>query len=92
MSAPGQHRVGRLGEEERRLAVGVAAHLAGVLGVVASDAENAAHREAAAAGDGNRGNRGGSENIVGHGTALLLGTDVPCWPRKIVVVKPRACR
>ena len=37
--------VGGLHEEERRLAVGVVAHLAGVLGVVAADAEDAVHRE-----------------------------------------------
>ena len=48
--------VGGLGEEERRLAAG-AAHLAGVGGVVASDAEDATHGEAVSGpvdGDGGR--------------------------------------
>ena len=45
LAAVGDHSGGRLGEEERRLAVGVVAHLDGVLGVVAPDAEDPTHRE-----------------------------------------------
>ena len=43
-----QDRVRGLGAEERRLAVGAAAHLPGMAGVVAADAEDAAHRKGGA--------------------------------------------
>ena len=43
----GHDRVGRLGEEERRLLGGIAAHLLRVLGVVAADAIDVADREIA---------------------------------------------
>ena len=47
--------VAGLGEEERRLAIGIVSHLAGVVGVVAADAEDAADREEAAAANGHDG-------------------------------------
>jgi len=59
-AAGGHHGIGRLGEEERRFAVRIAPHLARVRGIVAADAEHAAHRETAArTADGHR-RRGGS--------------------------------
>ena len=62
-----QHRVGRLHEEERRLAAGEA-HLLRVLDVVAADAVDAVDREglAARAGDGNDAAGGGCEDMA-HG-------------------------
>src|SRR6266852_759814 len=60
-------RVGRLGEEEGRLAVGVAAHLAGVLGVVASHAVDAPDREhGVGAAHGQRGQVPGRDHVAGH--------------------------
>ena len=61
------HRVGRLGKEKRRFAVGVLAHFPGVLGVVAPDAEDAPYREACGrVRDGDGGPRGRVENVIGH--------------------------
>ncbi len=57
--------VGGLQEEERRLATGEA-HLLGVLGVVAADAIDAAHREGPAAHDGHE-NGGGRGDDEAHG-------------------------
>jgi hypothetical protein len=49
------HGIGRLHEEERRFAVGVATHLNGMGRVVSADAKNAPHgKAAAAAGNGER--------------------------------------
>ena len=64
------HRVGRLGEVEGRLAGRIAAHLDRVLGVIAADAEDAAHREhllAAADRQGGRDRR--RDDVVGHAWA-----------------------
>ena len=55
-------------------AIGIAAHLAGVLGVVAADAEDAADREALlTAFDGQGEDGGGFEDVlvVGHGVGAL---------------------
>lgn len=52
----GNHGVGRLHEEERRLAIRVVAHLAGVLAVVAAHAEHATQGKCGVAiNDGERG-------------------------------------
>jgi hypothetical protein len=79
MQVPGQRGIGNrgagvhdgitgLGEEERRLAVGILAHLAGVGRVVAPDAEDAAHGETSgSAGDGDRRLRWRLNHVVGHG-------------------------
>ena len=69
VGAAGQHGIGRLGEEERLLAIGIATHLAGVLGVVATDAEDAAHREEPATSHGNRGDLRLIDDIAGHARA-----------------------
>ncbi len=65
--------VGRLGEEERRLARGIAAHLADVVGVVAADAEDAADGKQSPALDRNRdlGGRGNDER--GHDGTFSRG-------------------
>ena len=80
-----QHRVGRLHEEERRLAAGEA-HLLRVLDVVAADAVDAVHREGArrAAGDGNDAAAGAGDDMA-HGDGF--GCDVavlmrPMMPRR----------
>ena len=52
----GSHGIRRLGKEKRRLAIGIMAHLAGVIGVVAPDAPDATYREhGITAGNGNGG-------------------------------------
>ena len=55
-----------LGEEERRLAVGIVAHLDRVRGVVAADAVDPAHREAAAALDRQRHPGGRLDHEIVH--------------------------
>ena len=61
--------IGRLGEEERRLPIGVRAHFARVRGVVAADAVDAMDGElVGTAFDGDRGNGGWEE--VGHGAEM----------------------
>src|SRR5262249_9751925 len=53
-------------EEDRRRLRRVTTHLAYVLGVVESDAVDAMHREAAAAGDVHARYRGGREDELAH--------------------------
>jgi hypothetical protein len=69
--AVGHHRISRLHEEERRLAGRVCAHLAGVLGIVAAHAVDAAHRkELRTPGHGNAGLGGRRQDVdagLGHG-------------------------
>jgi hypothetical protein len=68
LAAVGHDGAGRFHEEERRFAVGVVAHLAGVFGVVAADAENAVDREARAFSlDGQRVHRCGGNGVLGFG-------------------------
>ena len=78
-----QHRVGRLHEEERRLAAGEA-HLLRVLDVVAADAVDAVDREglAARAGDGNDAAGGGCDDMA-HGRCFRWAKTVriPCGRR-----------
>ncbi|MNT07977.1 hypothetical protein D3C72_1427010 [compost metagenome] len=61
-------RVRRLAEEERRLAVGIEAHLARMGGVVAAHAIDAAHGELVVAAGNGDGNGGGGREDVGHGS------------------------
>ena len=65
-----QDGLGRLHEEERRLALRIAAHLAGMFGIVAADAVDAPHRESRlAAGDRHGGlGPGGDDHIQGWGS------------------------
>ena len=77
-SATGTSGVGRLHEEERRLAAGVA-HLLRVFGIVAADAVDAVHGEFAAAGAGH-GDGGGRREDEAHG-GLRRGAGEPCMPR-----------
>jgi hypothetical protein len=59
------HRIGRLHEEERRLAVGVLAHLTGMRRVVAAHAEDTVDREAlVAAGDAEGVERRNGDGVV----------------------------
>ena len=67
-----QQRIGRLHEEERRLAVGVAAHLAGMFGVVASDTKDAPDGKTAATGNGNGYNRRRGDDVVSHSLHLVM--------------------
>ena len=64
-------RVGRLHEEERRLAAGEA-HLLGMLGIVAAHAVDAVHGEQAPAGHGD-GRNGGCGDHIGHGSRSEKG-------------------
>src|SRR2546430_6339985 len=75
-------RVGWLEKEERRLAIGIAPHFAGVGGVVAAHAENSTYREACSRSvDSNGWNRGcrnyktGIARSIRHSRAPL-GTGV----------------
>ncbi|MCY1308609.1 hypothetical protein D9M70_586280 [compost metagenome] len=68
------HRVSRLAEEERRLAVRIEPHLAGMGGVVAAYAVDAADGETrVAAGDGQAGGRLRRE-YEGHGSGSSVQT------------------
>ena len=65
--------VGRFGEEEGQFAIRVGAHFAGVFGVVAPDAEDAADREGAAAGglcDRDGGDERRGDDVALHGGVL----------------------
>jgi hypothetical protein len=66
VGAVDQQGVGRFHEEERRLAIRIAAHFARVLGVVAADAEDAADGEGPTAGDGDCGDGGRGDHEIGH--------------------------
>ena len=74
IGAARHHGIRGLGKEERRLTLGVMAHLAGMLGIVAANAIDAAHRELSASLDrhDDGGRRG--KNEIGHDT---LGANVP---------------
>ena len=63
----GDQRVGGLGEEEGQLAIGIGAHLARVLGIVAADAEDAANRERAAPLHRHGDDLGRLDHVVRHG-------------------------
>ena len=65
----GHDRIGRLGEEEGRLASRVSAHLARVFGIVAADAEDAPHREGSPARHGNGRDRRRRDDVIGHAKA-----------------------
>src|SRR5690606_7076458 len=65
------HGVAGLGEEERRLPVRIAPHLAGVCRIIASDTEDAPDREALfASGDREGGKLPGLDGVTGHETLL----------------------
>jgi hypothetical protein len=62
--------IGGFGEEKRLLACRIAAHLAGVGGIIAPDTENAPHREQPAALNGHRGLWRRRDDEIGHFFAL----------------------
>jgi len=66
-----QQRVGGLHEEERRLAIRIAAHLTRVLGVVAADAKHAANGERAPPATGTATTAGGGITKSGIGDGVL---------------------
>ncbi|MNO93889.1 hypothetical protein D3C76_854960 [compost metagenome] len=65
------HGIGRLAEEERRLAVGVEAHFTGMGGVVAAHAVHTAHREALVTAGNRQAGGGGRFKQVSHGRGSL---------------------
>src|SRR5882724_5798922 len=71
-------RVGWLEKEERRLAIGIAPHFAGVGGVVAPHAENPAYREACSRSvDSNRWNSGRRNYKTGIARCIRHSRDPP---------------
>jgi hypothetical protein len=78
--AVGGERIRRLGEEERRVAVRIVAHLAGVLGVVAPDAENPVHREQVGRVPDRQGYDPRRRDHVGQGRLLQGWTGQPRVP------------
>jgi hypothetical protein len=77
----GDDGIGRLAEEERRLAIGIEAHFARMRRVVAPHAINAAHGElSVASSDGNSDGRFGSENESHDGVDSTSERmeDAPC--------------